>query len=36
MKYMRVFCAMAPLCGFLLVPVPVRAQAEQETIRSSC
>jgi len=32
MKYMRVFCAMAPLCGFLLMPVPVRAQAEQETI----
>jgi Metallo-peptidase family M12 len=32
MKYMRVFCAMATLCCFLLMPVPVRAQAEQETI----
>src|SRR4029450_4283765 len=29
---MRVICAMAPLCGFLVVPVPALAQAEQETI----
>ena len=29
---MRVICAMAPLCGFLVIPVPVLAQAEQETI----
>ena len=32
MIYMRVICAMAPLCGFLVIPVPVLAQAEQETI----
>ena len=29
---MRVICAMAPLCGFLVIPVPVLAQAEQEAI----
>ena len=32
MIYMRVICAMAPLCGFLVIPVPALAQAEQETI----
>ena len=32
MIYMRVICAMAALCGFLVIPVPVLAQAEQETI----
>ena len=32
MKYMRVMCAMAPLCGFLVIPVPVLAQAEQESV----
>jgi Metallo-peptidase family M12 len=32
MKYMRVIGAMAPLCGFLIIPVPVLAQAEPESI----
>jgi metallopeptidase family M12-like protein len=32
MMNLRVICAMAPLCGFLVIPVPVLAQAEQETI----
>ena len=32
MRHMRVICAMAPLCGFLVSPVPVLAQVEQETI----
>lgn len=29
---MRVICALAPLCGILLIPLPVLAQAEPETI----
>ena len=29
---MRVLCAMAPLCGFLVIPLPALAQAEPETI----
>ena len=29
---MRVICAMAPLCGFLVIPLPALAQAEPETI----
>jgi hypothetical protein len=32
MKYMRVICVMAPLSGVLVIPVPVLAQAEPETI----
>src|SRR5262245_2100774 len=32
MMYIRIICAMAPLCGLLVMPMPVLAQAEQETI----
>src|SRR5262245_10029819 len=32
MKFLRVICAMAPLCGFLVLPVPSLAQAEQESV----
>src|SRR5262245_23597088 len=32
MKYMRVIGVVAPLCGFLVIPVPVLAQAEPDNI----
>ena len=32
MKYLPVICAMAPLCGLLVMPTPSLAQAEQESI----
>src|SRR5215813_9548693 len=32
MTHMRVICALAPLCGFLLTPAAAVAQAEPETI----
>jgi len=32
MIHLRVICALAPLCGFLVIPVSARAQAEPETV----